>query len=162
MGLDVLAVDDSGDSRNIETGLLGDILQDHRFKMGLVTIQEIIMLVFKNGLHCAPKCILTLLESLHKPLGGVQFLFHESRCLFLLAVGGALRLSQKVGVFLVDPDLRDGEPRHRKPHLPINDVQHKIRNNLLGLIVIGIVYLPSGRRIQFDNPGDDGFHIVLG
>ena len=53
MGLNVLAVDNSRDCRDIESCLFSNILEDHRLKMGLVTIDEVVMLIVHDGLHCA-------------------------------------------------------------------------------------------------------------
>ena len=77
MGFDIFTVDHSRNGRYVETCLFRNVLQDHRFQMGLVTVDEIVMLIIYDCLHGAGQGIVTLLDSLYKPFCGIQFLLHE-------------------------------------------------------------------------------------
>ena len=76
-----------GDGGNIEARLLRYILEHHRFELGLIPRCEIFVLILEYRIHCAGEGVLPLLERFHEPLGGIQFLPHESRCLLLFPLG---------------------------------------------------------------------------
>ena len=86
MSFNILAVHHSGYSGNIKTGLLSYILEHHRLKVGLITIDKILVLIVDNSLHSAGKSIMTLFDSLDKPFGRIEFLLHKCSCLFLLSL----------------------------------------------------------------------------
>ena len=134
-GVDVLAVYDSRDGRDVEAGYLRDVFKDHRAKVAFVSAYEEIVLVVQQGLHGLRKGIVALLESLDKPLRAVQFLLHEGRRFLLLAVGSALGLGQHIGVLLIYPQLGDVEAGHLEGDIAVvSQFKDEVGDNLLGNI----------------------------
>ena len=162
MRLDVFAVDHARDRRDVESRLLGDVLEDHRLEVRLVAAHEVIVLVCEDLGHGPPEGVLALLERLHEPLGGVELLPHEGRGLLLGALRGALRLEEQVGVFLVDAQLRHGEARHREGQLPVMLLQDEVRHDLLRLVRVGVVHLPAGGGVELDDAGHRPLEVLLG
>ena len=98
MGLNVLAVDNPGDGRDVKAGLRRYVFEYHRLQMRLITIDEIVVLVVHYSLHRAFQSVVALLQRLHKPFCGIQLLLDKGGCLFFLPVGRALRVGQQLGV----------------------------------------------------------------
>jgi len=104
--------------------------------MGLIPIHEIVVLIVDYSLHRALECIVPLLYRLYEPFCRIQLLLDEYCRLLLLPFGRIGRFHEDVGIFPVDPQLRNGETRHREFQLAVLHRQHKIRDYLLRLVVI--------------------------
>ena len=156
MRLDVFAVHHAGDCGDIEARLFGYILEHHRLELGVIAVQEVVVLEVEYGLHGALEGVLPLLQGLYEPFGRVYLLADESGRFLLGTVSGALCFGHHVGVFPVHAELGDIEARHSKGYLTVVFLQNEVRHNLLGLVGIAIVQLPAGGGIETRDAGNGG------
>ena len=161
MRLDPLAVHHAGDGGDVEAGHLGDVLEDHRLQGGLVSVDEVVVLVLDDGPHRALQGVLALTEGLDEPLGGGDLLAHEGGGVLLGAVGGVLARLHDFGVTAVDPQLRDGEARHGQDQFPVLVVETEVGDDLLGLVGVAVVDLAAGGRIQLLDLVQDGLELLF-
>ena len=136
MSLDIFAVHHSRNSRYIKACLFRYILEHHWFKIGLITIYEILSLIIHYCLHCTRQCIVTLLDCLNEPFGRIQLLLHECGRFLLFPFGSIGSLHKNVSIFLVHLQLWNREARHRQMKFSILVFQDEIGNDLLSLISI--------------------------
>ena len=161
MRLDPLAVHYARDGGDIEARNLCDVLEHHGLQIALVSVYKVIVLVVDNGLHGALERILALAQGLDEPLGRIDLLLHE-RGGFLVGLGvGQTSVLHNLRVLAVDAEFRHVETRHGQDELTVFVVQVKVRNHLLGLVVVGVVDLPAGRRIEPANLVHDAFHFLF-
>ena len=148
VGLYPLAVHNAGYCGDIKAGALCYVLENHGLEGALVSVYEVIVLVLQYGPHGAFQSVLPLAEGLDEPLGGIYLLLHE-RCRFFIGLG--LRVLPRfhyLGVLPVHAKLRDVEARHGEDELSVLIFQHEVRDHLLGLIGVRIVYLAAGGRVE--------------
>ena len=160
VGLDPFAVDHARDGGDVEAGALGDVLEDHRLQGGLVTIDKIVVLVLDDGAHRVLEGVLALAEGLDKPLGGGDLLAHEGGGVLLGTVVGVLAVLHDFGVAAVDAEFRDGEAGHRQDQFPVLVVETEVGNDLLRLVVVAVVDLAAGGRVELPDLVQDGLELV--
>ena len=158
--LDPLAVHHAGDGGDVEAGALGDILENHRLQGGLVTVDKIVVLVLDNGAHRVLEGVLALAEGLDEPLGGGDLLAYEGGGVFLGTVVGVLAVLHDFGVAAVDAELRDGKAGHRQDQFAVLVVEPEVGNNLLRLVVVAVVDLAAGGRVELPDLVQDGLELV--
>ena len=121
MSLYVLAVDNTGDRRDVKPGLLGYILEHHGPEVALISIYKVIVLEVQDGPHGFLQGVVALLQGFHEPFGRIQLLLYKGRRLFLGAVLGVLGVFQDVGILAVYTDFplslgeNDGEAEYSVP-----------------------------------------------
>ena len=158
--LDPLAVHHAGDGGDVEAGALGDVLQDHRLQGGFVTVDEIVVLVLDDGPHRALQGVLALAEGLDEPLGRGDLLADKRGRVLLGTVVGVLAVLHDFGVAAVDAELRDGEARHRQDQFPVLVVETEVGDDLLRLVVVAVVDLAAGGRVELPDLVQDGLELV--
>ena len=158
--LDPFAVDHAGNGGDVEARALGDVLENHRLQGGLVTVDKIVVLVLDNGAHRVLEGVLALAEGLDEPLGGVELLLDEDRGVLLRTVGGIAAVLHDFRIAAVDPELRDGETGHRQDQFAVLVVEPEVGNNLLRLVVVAVINLAAGGRVELPDLVQDGLELV--